>query len=78
MKDDPLIKIGVAGSEPIALMWQEILAQHGIRSMVKAAAGGAHALSPVPGPHYFYVLASEEKRARALLELNDDEGADSG
>jgi hypothetical protein len=75
MEEQPVVRIAVAESEPIALMWQEILAQHGIRSMVKAA-GGAHAYSPVPGPYYLYVLGSEAERSRSLLGLEEDDNSD--
>jgi len=79
MKDDPLVKIAEADSEPIALMWQELLADQGIRSLAKAVAGGAHSYIPAgASPHHIYVLRSEAEKAKSILGLEQDEDVVAG
>ena len=67
-RKDPLVKIATAPNEPVALMWKGALEHAGISVMVKPTGPGFADYSITVCPHFVYVLASDEERARSLLE----------
>lgn len=66
--------VAVAPSEAIAEMWQEMLRDEGIRSMVKGTGAWPAFHIGAGVEHVIYVLASDADRAREIL--GSDEEAD--
>jgi hypothetical protein len=65
---EPLVHIATAPNEPIAQMWQEILEEEGIHSILKGAE--LTAAMYVPSGLFqckIYVLASDAEKAKNLL-----------
>jgi hypothetical protein len=65
---EPLENIAIAPNEPIAKMWQEILEEEGIHSLIKSA--DLTASMYVPTGLFqckIYVLASQAEKAKTIL-----------
>jgi hypothetical protein len=69
MSDDPIVYLATAPNEPLARLWADVLAEAGVRSLVKAVGPGVGAwASAATLEHELYVLRSRLPEARALLE----------
>ena len=77
MTDDPIVFLATAANEPLARMWAEILADAGIRAMVKAGGPGIGAWgSAATLEHELYVLRSQLPEAETIIrELGTEEPA---
>jgi hypothetical protein len=65
---DPLVMIAKAPNEPIAIMWQGILENEGIRSVIKPHDLKAAMYVPsMIAPSKLYVLASQADQAKEIL-----------
>ncbi len=69
---EALVPVGVAENGVIAALWQQVLEEEGIRSMVKPTGAGAAYFNPAIQQQVVYVLESEAERARALLADVED------
>jgi hypothetical protein len=66
--DDPVVYLATAPNEPIAQLWVEILADAGIRAMMKPVGPGFGAwASAATFEHELYVLRSQFDEAEAVL-----------
>lgn len=69
MADDPIVFLATAPNEPLARLWADVLAEAGIRSLVKAVGPGVGAwASAATMEHELHVLRSRLPEARAILE----------
>ncbi|MFC2002278.1 hypothetical protein ACFLUZ_07275, partial [Chloroflexota bacterium] len=64
-KDEPLVHIATAPSEPIANMWSEILADNKIRCSLKSRNITPYYVAY--WPYEIYVLSSEADRAKEIV-----------
>lgn len=71
--NEPIVMVAVAPNYTIAEMWQEMLADAGIRCMVKAMGAGAALTATVTLQHAIYVLESDVAQAREIIEDSDAE-----
>lgn len=62
-----LVAVGEAENGMIAALWQQVLEDEGIRSMIKPTGAGAGYFSTAIQQHVVYVLESDAERARAVL-----------
>lgn len=75
MTDDPLVFLATAPNEPLAEMWVDVLAEAGIRAMLKPGGPGAGAWgSAFSFEHELFVLRSRQAEAAAILAGLDAEG----
>lgn len=75
MSDDPVVYLATAPNEPLARMWADVLAEAGIRAMLKAAGPGLGAWgSAFSLEHELFVLRSRHAEAAAILAGLDAEG----
>ena len=66
--DDPVVYLATAPNEPLAQLWVEILADAGIRAMMKPVGPGYGAWgSAATLEHELYVLRSRLEEAAAVL-----------
>jgi hypothetical protein len=66
--DDPVVYLATAPNEPIAQLWVEILADAGIRAMMKPVGPGFGAWgSAATFEHELYVLQSQFEEAETVL-----------
>jgi hypothetical protein len=73
--EDPLVQVATAPNEPLAMMWQEILENEGIHSLIKSGELKASMYTPSLLSHCeIHVLSSRAKEAREILApfLQDD------
>ncbi len=72
--DDPIIYLATVPNEPLARMWADVLADAGIRTLVKAVGPGFGAWGSVATfEHELYVLRSRLAEAKAIVrELEGD------
>ncbi|MDP9365345.1 MAG: hypothetical protein M3Q10_14160 [Chloroflexota bacterium] len=69
MPDDPIVFLATAPNEPLARLWADVLAEAGIRSLVKPIGPGIGAwASAATLEHEIHVLRSRLPEARAVLE----------
>ena len=77
--DDPVVYLATAPNEPLAQLWVEILADAGIKAMMKPVGPGFGAWgSAATFEHELYVLRSRLDEAEAVLaeiEPSRDPGA---
>jgi len=74
VSDDPVVYLATAPNEPLARMWAEVLAEAGIRAMLKAAGPGLGAWgSAFSLEHELFVLGSRRAEAAAILAGLDAE-----
>ena len=81
--DDPIVYLATVGNEPLARMWAELLADEGVRAMLKPLGPGMGAwASTATFEHELYVLQSQLSQAQAIVrQLETDDGrqtADDG
>jgi len=69
---EELVPVGVAENGVIAALWQQVLEDEGIRSMVKPTGAGAGYFSATIQQHVVYVLESNAERARTILAEVED------
>lgn len=75
MPDDPIVFLATAPNEPLARLWADVLAEAGIRSLVKPIGPGVGAwASAATLEHEIHVLRSRLPEARAVLEDLGTEG----
>ncbi len=66
--DDPVVYLATAPNEPLAQLWVEILADAGIKAMMKPVGPGFGAWgSAATFEHELYVLRSRLDEAEAVL-----------
>ena len=78
MPDDPIVFLATAPNEPLARLWADVLAEAGIRSLVKPIGPGVGAwASAATLEHELHVLRSRLPEARAVLAqlLAEDDGS---
>ncbi|HEX77380.1 MAG TPA: DUF2007 domain-containing protein [Dehalococcoidia bacterium] len=73
-----LVKVATAANEAVAQMLRQLLEQHGIGCVVKAAGAGPGLFSPAGLPHYLYVLAPDATRAEEIVTFYLDSDASIG
>lgn len=75
MPDDPPVFLATAPNEPLAELWVGVLAEAGIRAMLKPGGPGVGAWgSAAAFEHEIFVLRSRRAEAAALLAGLDAEG----
>ena len=74
--DNSLVLVATAPNEIEAHLWKGILEDNDIFSMIKVAEGLNIYWSPMALKHELYVLDSDEKEAREILESLVDEFQD--
>lgn len=66
--DDPIVYLATAPNEPLAQLWVEVLADAGIKAMMKPVGPGFGAWgSAATFEHELYVLRSRLDEAEAVL-----------
>ncbi len=79
--DEPIVYLATVGNEPLARMWAEILADEGVRAMLKPLGPGMGAwASTATFEHELYVLQSQLSQAQAIvrqLEVDGDASANA-
>lgn len=69
MTDDPIVYLATAPNEPLARLWADVLAEAGIRSLVKVVGPGVGAwASAATMEHELHVLRSRLPEASAAIE----------
>jgi hypothetical protein len=69
-----IVFLATAPNEPIARLWEQILAESGIRALVQPGGPGFGAWGSVATfSHDLFVLASDLERAQAVLQGLEDE-----
>ena len=69
MPDDPIVLLATAPNEPLARLWADVLAEAGIRSLVKPIGPGVGAwASAATLEHELHVLRSRLAEAQEILE----------
>lgn len=77
--DDPIVYLATVPNEPLARMWADVLADAGIRALVKALGGGIGGWgSAAMLEHELYVLRSQLPAAEAIVrDLAAEEAAET-
>lgn len=77
--DDPIVYLATVGNQPLAQMWAELLADEGVRAMLKPLGPGMGAwASTATFEHELYVLQSQLDQAKAIVrQLEADSEADA-
>lgn len=69
MPDDPIVFLDTAPNEPLAQMWADVLADAGIRTLLKTGGPGVGAwASAATMEHELHVLRSRLPEARGILD----------
>lgn len=75
MAHDPVVFLATAPNEPLARMWTDVLAEAGIRVVVKVAGPGVGGWgSAFSLEHQLFVLRSRRAEAAAIVAALDAEG----
>ena len=76
MTDDPVVYLATVPNEPLARLWADVLAEAGIRTMLKPVGPGVGAwASAATLEHELYVLRSRLAEAEAIIRGLDQGGA---
>lgn len=75
MTDDPIVYLATAPNEPLTRMWADVLAEAGIRAVLKPVGPGIGAWgSAFSLEHELFVLRSRHTEAAAIVAALETEG----